>query len=1004
MIQLARKSIFPDATSFKKRLAWKSRFLLFFILLTTAGAGINPAIAQQLTVTGTVTSSTGEPLTGATVLLKGTSTAAATDINGKFTLNVPDRNGVLVASYIGFVPKEVPINGQSTLNIALGEDAKALEEVVVVGYGTQRKSDLTGSVTSVSSEEFNRGQNTTPEQLIQGKVAGVQITSNGGAPGAGSQIRIRGGSSLNANNNPLIVIDGVPLDNTGVAGTANPLSMINPNDIETFNVLKDASATAIYGSRASNGVIIITTKKGQSGKMRVNFSTLATVSEVNKTLELLSADQYREVVNQYAPAGNKALLGNANTNWQDLIYRTALSTDNNLSLSGTYKNLPYRVSLGYLDQNGILKTSNMKRSSAALTLNPTFLDDHLKVNMNVRGIFTKSNFADEGAIGAAVNMDPTQPVYANNNLGGYFEWVDANGNPISLAPRNPLSMLEQRTARGEARRSIGNLQLDYKFHFLPELRANLNVGYDISNGEGYTRLPTTLASVYARGGSNTQYEQSKTNKLLDFYLNYTKDLENIKSRVDFTAGYSYQDFLREEPSFPEYSAEGTVLTPAALNPFKTQNTLVSFFGRLNYALLDRYLFTATIRRDGSSRFSPENRWGTFPALAFAWRIIEEPFLKDVTALTDLKLRVGYGVTGQQEIGEDYPYLARYVVGDNTVGYQFGNQFYNTWRPAGFDPNIKWEETTTYNAGIDFGLWNNRITGTIDYYHKKTKDLLATIPPAAGTNLTNTLYTNVGSLENKGLEFGVNVKAITKPDFTWDFSFNATFNRNEITNLSKTQDTASVGQPVGGVAGGTGNTVQIHTVGYPTFSYYLFKQVYDENGRPMEGFYVDLNNDGVINEKDLYRYKSPAPLTSLGFSSQVAYKKLSMSFTMRANLGNYVFNNTRANAVSNNVTWAGYLLNIPSSYLETRFTGVDDRRLRSDLWVENASFLRLDNINLSYDFGRVMKERVGLRLSASAQNVFTITKYSGLDPEVASGIDNNFYPRPRMYSLGLNLEF
>jgi len=1004
MINFSRQRIFSTTGFSKNRLIRKCAFL-FFLITIIVHVGSMQAAAQQLTVTGTVTNPAGEPLPGVTVLLKGTNTGATTSLDGQFSLAVPDRNAVLQISFIGYLTQEVPVNGRNTLAITLAEDAKALEEVVVIGYGTQRKSDLTGSVTAISSEDFNRGQNTTPEQLIAGKVAGVQITSNGGAPGAGSQIRIRGGSSLNASNNPLIVIDGVPLDNTGVVGTANPLSMINPNDIETFNILKDASATAIYGSRASNGVIIITTKKGKEGdKMRVNFSSLASLSEITKTLGLLSADEYRAVVNQYAPETNKALLGNANTNWQDLIYQTAFTTDNNLSLSGTYKKLPYRLSVGYLDQNGTLKTSNMKRTSAALNLNPVFLQDHLRVNLSVRGIYTNNTFADEGAIGAAVNMDPTQPVYANNNLGGFFEWVDVNGIPITLGPRNPLSLLTQRDATGEARRSIGSLQFDYKFHFLPELRANLNIGYDISKGEGHTYLPVILASVFARGGSNTQYAQSKKNKLLDFYLNYTKDLASINSRIDVTAGYSYQDFLREEPSFPELNAEGDVLTPAAINPFKTQNTLVSFFGRINYTFRDRYLLTATLRQDGSSRFNPDNRWGTFPALALAWRIIEEPFLKNTTAITDLKLRVGYGVTGQQEIGEDYPYLARYVVGDNTVQYQFGNQYYSTFRPAGFDPNIKWEETTTYNTGLDFGFVNGRISGSLDYYFKKTKDLLATIPPAAGTNLTNTLYTNVGNLENKGLELALNFKPVAQENFTWDFGFNATFNRNKITNLSKTQDSASVGQVAGSVAGGTNNAVQIHTVGYPTFSYYLLKQVYNEDGTPMEGFYVDLNNDGVINEQDLYRYQSPAPKASLGFNSQLAYKKWSMSFTMRANLGNYVYNNTRANAVSNNVTWPGYLLNIPSSYLETRFTGNDNNRLRSDLWIENASFLRLDNLNFGYDFGRIMNEKAGLRLSASAQNVFVITKYSGLDPEVAGGIDNNFYPRPRIYTLGLNLDF
>lgn len=975
---------------------------------SVAGASAAPA-AETIRVTGVVKDETGATLPGVNVLEKGTTNGITTDVSGVFSLNVADGNSVLQFSFIGYETQEIVVGSQTTLDVAMVPDAQTLNEVVVIGYGTQKKEDMTGSVIAVSQKDFNKGQVTTPEQLISGKVAGVQIISNGGAPGAGSQIRIRGGSSLNASNDPLIVVDGVPLDNTAVSGTANALSLINPNDIETFTVLKDASATAIYGSRASNGVIIITTKKGAEGKMKVNFSSVLSVSDVTKTVDVLNGDQYREVVNKYATSDSqKALLGTANTDWQDQIYRTAVSQDNNLSFSGSVKTLPYRLSVGYLNQDGIIKTSNMKRTTASLNLNPSLFDDHLKINLNIKGVLSKSRFADEAAIGAAVNMDPTQPVHVENQaFGGYFEFTDAAGNPIVLAPRNPLSLLEQRDATGESKRSIGNVQFDYSFHFLPELHANLNLGYDVSRSEGHTNLPATSASVYTTGGSHTQYAQNKRNSLLDFYLNYAHEFENIESRVDVTGGYSYQDFYRFEPSYAELTGSGSVLEPAAPNPLKTQNTLVSFFGRFNYTFKERYLLTATVRRDGSSRFSKDNRWGTFPSLAFAWRINRESFLSDVAFLTDLKLRLGYGVTGQQDIvGRDYPYLARYTTGQSTAMYEFGNQYYTTLRAEGYDPNIKWESTTTYNAGIDFGFFDDRVTGSVDYYTKKTDDLLSIIPPAAGTNLTNQILTNVGSIENTGIEAALNLKVVEREDFSFSFGVNATFNRNKITSLSKTSEKNSVGILTGGIAGGTGNTIQVHTVDYPAYSFYVYKQVYDEQGHPIEGAYVDRTGDGNISADDLYRYKSPNPKVYLGFTPKFTYKNWTLNMVMRASIGNYVYNNTASGAVYQNVNWSGYLLNIPSSVLKTNFVGASNVSylLRSDYWVENASFVRMDNISLAYRFKRFMNEKVGLSLSANAQNVFVITDYSGLDPEVVGGIDNKFYPRPRIYSLGINLDF
>jgi TonB-linked SusC/RagA family outer membrane protein len=987
----------------------QKRVLLLIGLLVL---GCLPVLAQQTGISGKIKDEAGMPLPGVNVVLKGTTNGTVSDANGSYTINVPAASlgsGVLVFSFIGYTAQEIAIENRTTIDISLTTSLQTLNEVIVVGYGTQAKKDLTGSVVAISEKDFNKGQVVTPEQLIMGKVPGVQITSNGGAPGAGSRIRIRGGSSLNASNDPLIVIDGVPLDNDKLAGSPNPLSLINPNDIETFNVLKDASATAIYGSRASNGVIIITTKKGSAGdRLKVSFSSLASLATVAKTADVLSGDEFREVVNQYGTEENKLKLGTANTNWQNRIYREAFNHDSNLSLSGSVKSLPYRLSIGYLDQQGILITSSLKRTSASLNLNPTFLDDHLKVNVNIKGLMTKSRFADEAAIGTAVTFDPTQYVRTENAYGGYYEWLQDDGNPIALAPKNPVSTLEQRDATSTVKRSIGNLQLDYKLHFLPELRANLNLGYDIAEGDGATILPPTMASVFVQGGSNLQYAQTKKNSVLDFYLNYVKDLPDLHSKIDATAGYSYQNFISEDPSYPTLNFEGdTLLSP---NPIRLQNVLVSFFGRLNYNFKDRYMLTATVRRDGSSRFSPDNRWGTFPSLAFAWRIIEEPFMKDVHVLSDLKLRAGYGITGQQDIGSTsqgyYPYLARYIRSNNEASYQLGNQFYETLRAQGYDFDIKWEETKTINVGVDYELLEGKISGSVDYYVKKTKDLLAEIPVPAGSNLTNRLFTNVGEIENRGFEAAVNVKAVNTGKFSWDVGVNATVNKNEVTSLSKTEEDGTAGVPAGDdIGGGVGNKIQIHTVGHPAFSYYVYKQVYDEDGKPIEGLYADLNEDGVITAEDKYRYHNPAPTVFLGFNTQLTYNRFSLTMALRASFDNYVYNNSKANAYYSNVSQSGYLINIPSSVKETNFVGPDDQnRQYSDHFVENASFLRMDNINLSYDFGKLVKDKLNMRLTAGCQNVFVITKYDGLDPEIAGGLTNTFYPRPRVYSLGVTLDF
>lgn len=625
----------------------------------------------------------------------------------------------------------------------------------------------------------------------------------------------------------------------------------------------------------------------------------------------------------------------------------------------------------------------------------------------MKGTINKSRFADQGAIGSAIFFDPTQPVYGDKDtygkFGGYFEWLDATGNPNTQAPKNPVSTLEQRQNNADVKRSIGNIQLDYKFHFLPDLRANVNAGYDVSKTEGTNIAPATLATVYTVQGTSTKYSQERTSKLFESYLNYVKDVTSIKSHIDVTGGYSYQDWIRSAPAYPTINGNGT--QTAAGNPFKTQNTLVSFFGRLNYAYNDKYLLTGTVRRDGSSRFGPDNKWGTFPSAALSWRISKESFLHNAKVLSDLKLRAGYGVTGQQDVGDDYPYLARYTPSDSAARYLLGTVYNFTLRPSAYDANIKWEETETWNFGVDYAFWNGRISGSIDYYSKKTKDLLAIVAVPAGSNFSNRILTNVGNMENKGLEFVINATPVRINNFSWDANFNITWNKSKITNLSKVKDPTSPGTEVGGIGGGVGNTIQIHTIGYNPFAFYVYKQVYDRTtGKPIEGLYEDLNRDGVINQNDKYRYKSPEPRVFLGFSSQFTYKQWSASFTMRAQLDNYMYNNFNSNnGTYTNFKYPNYLGNVSTIVLETGFEGTDSYRYWSDYFIENASFLKMDNINIGYNFGNIGKS-IGLRLSAIVQNVFVITNYNGLDPEIAGGIDNNFYPRPRIYSLGASLNF
>ena len=970
--------------------------------------------AQDRVISGRVTDpKDGSGIVGVNITPKGSSGGTQTGADGSYKITVGPAVKILVFSSAGFTTQEVDISGKSTVDVSLAINNTSLGEVVVIGYGTTRKKDLTGSVATVTSKDFQKGNITTPEQLIAGKVAGVSIISNGGQPGQGSTIRIRGGSSLNASNDPLFVIDGVPLDNSGIAGGNNPLSFINANDIESFTVLKDASAAAIYGTRAANGVIIITTKKGKSGGLKVSFSTNNSISSVTKKVAVLNGDQVRSVVNGSGLSAKIAQLGTANTDWQDQIYQTAFATDNNISLSGGVKNLPYRVSLGYLNQEGVLKTDHLEKFSGAIVLNPVLFNNHLKIDLNVKAAQQKYRFANQGAIGSAISFDPTKPVYSDSKrFGGYWEWLDPNpgptyGTPWNRAGRNPMALLNDREDNSDAQRSIGNLQLDYKFHFFPDLHANLNLGYDVSKGTGTIFVSDSSSLEYSTGGENNHYKQTKSNTLLEFYLNYVKDIKSISSRLDVLAGYSYNNYVSTNYNYASYNARGVKFpnTDPAFPFDKPEHTLISFFGRANFTYHDRYLLTATLRRDGSSRFAPKNRWGTFPSVAFAWKVKDEMFLKNNSVVSDLKLRLGYGVTGQQDGIGNYDYLSYYALSGNGAQYYFGNTFYKMFRPGGFYANRKWEETTTYNVAVDYGFLNGRISGSVDFYVKKTSDLLNSIPQPAGTNFSAYILANVGSMENKGVEFTINGTIVRNRLLTWDASFNATYNKNTITNLTVVPDDPNyIGFPSTNISGTQGFAF-INAVGTSKNTFYLYHQIYDKSGRPIEGLFEDVNRDGIINESDKYKGKRAGPNMFYGFSTNVTYGKWNAGFVMRAAFNNYVYNNVYSNNGRLNQILNTYTIgNASVNYLDTEFAGNTEQQLLSDYYIQNGSFLKMDNLNVGYNFGRVFNNKTTLRAGVTVQNVFVYTKYKGLDPELSGGVDNNFYPRPRIISLSANLDF
>lgn len=1006
----------------KKSLRLKALLTLLVGLFLSIGA-----FAQQIAVKGHVKDTTGEPVIGANVLVKGTTNGTITDFDGNFMLNVP-KDAILSVSFVGY--KSAEVKAASTVMVTLEDDSQVLDAVVVIGYGSVKKNDMTGSVTAIKPDKLNKGLITNAQDMMTGKIAGVSVISKGGAPGEGATIRIRGGSSLTAENDPLIVIDGLAMDNKGVKGLANPLSMVNPNDIESFTVLKDASATAIYGSRASNGVIIITTKKGQAGaRPTISYDGNVSVSTVKSTVDVMDGDQFRSFIKDIWGEDSEAYskLGNANTDWQKEIFRPAVSTDHNLTISGGLKNMPYRVSFGYTNQNGIVKTSKFERYTASVSLAPSFFEDHLKVNANLKGMIAKNRYADGSAVGSAVSFDPTQSVrsddpYHQYYFDGYFQWnTDASSlnddtwkrTFNSNAPGNPVALLEEKDDRAISKSLIGNLELDYKFHFLPDLHAHVNGGMDLSTGKQYTDV-SPYSSTNNYYGSYGWEQKDKYNLSLNAYLQYSKDFTD-KHRFDVMAGYEWQHF--HDTSDQEYWG----LYPLSNNVVEnrgqrynntssgsaTESYLVSFFGRVNYTLLDRYLFTATVRQDGSSRFHKNNRWGLFPSFALGWKLKEEAFLKDVDVLSDLKLRLGYGITGQQNINSgDYPYLAVYETNKDGAYYPILGEG-TTYRPNAYNPDLKWEKTTTYNVGLDFGFLNNRINGAVDYYYRKTTDLLNSVFVSAGTNFKNKVLSNVGSLENSGIEFSINSKPVVTTDWTWDLGFNITYNKNEITKLT-TGDSENYYVAAGdNIGGGRDMKAMAHAVGHPASSFYVYQQVYDENGKPIKNEFVDRNGDGTINGDDRYFYKKPTADVLMGLTSRLSYKSWDFSFSLRASLNNYVYNSVEAGGSDCNPTSVysfGALNNRPLMGVANNIQNLKDNTLLSDYFVQNASFMKCDNITLGYSFKKLFGAPIGGRVYAAVQNVFTITKYKGLDPEVEKGLDNNIYPRPLTTLIGLSLNF
>ena len=991
------------------------------------------SFAQTNAVKGHVKDASGEPIMGATITVNGKA-VGITDMDGNFSVDAaPGAN--LTFTYLGMTPKT--IKATSNMMITLVDDQKSLNEVVVIGYGRAKKNDLTGSVTAIKPDEMSKGITSSASDMLVGKIAGVDVQTGGGQPGTGAQIRIRGGASLNASNDPLYVIDGLAIDNNTNKGMSNVLAMINPNDIESFTVLKDASATAIYGSRASNGVIIITTKKGRSGqKPSVTYNGDVTLSTVQKKYKVMNASEYKQALTNLGI--DTSGLGTADTDWQDEIFRTAISTNHNVSIQGGLKNMPYRVSLGFEDNNGIVKTTWMKRFNTSINVAPTFLDKHLNVNFTAKYMFEKDRYAKVGdAIGGALTMDPTQPVRVDDAaydcVGGYFQYLQAKDDKVtdpswtSIAkaqmPQNPVAVLDNYKCIAKSNDISGNLEVDYKIHGFEDLHLHAAIGAQYTDGKQDENISKYSYSnnYFGYYGYDHAYKYSIEGKAFAEYAHKfgVHDIDIMAGaeqshyhRTGYNYGTGTDEYLKANNPLYE-TTEGKwnyEHDPVSKDDemWRTHNSLVSYFGRLNYNLLDRYLFTATFRADGSSRFRKGKKWGYFPAAAFAWKINNEPFLKDAKWLDELKLRLGWGKTGQQNGIDDFYYSTLYRVSNGYAQYPFGDNYYQTLRPTASNPDLTWEKTTTYNAGLDFTALNGRFGVNVDGYYRKTTDLLASVAIAGGTNFGDQLLKNIGSLENYGIELAFNVKPIVTKNFIWDVTYNVGWNHNEITELEAgLQDWVWTGDKV---SRGNNTKIQVNKVGQPINSYYVYQQVYDENGKPIEGAYVDRNGNGTIDDDDRYCYKSPAPDVIMGLTTKFIYKNWDFSAAFHASIGNYVYYDfLNSKAVLNEINASGAFRNTTTEAVNLGFTGTATNPTNtSDYFVRNASYLKCSNMTLGYSFPALIKvgaEKIcSGRIFFTVQNPFIITKYKGIDPEVSSGIDSNPYPRPISFQLGLNLNF
>ncbi|MBP2833603.1 SusC/RagA family TonB-linked outer membrane protein [Aquimarina sp. U1-2] len=957
------------------------------------------SLFAQSTVTGTVSDAGGgQPIPGVNIIVRGSTKGATTDFNGQYTLDNVNKGEILVYSYVGFMAQEVVFDGQPSIDITLQEDAAELEQVVVIGYGNTRKKDLTGSVALVTAEDFNTGNNVTAENLFTGRVAGVNINTNGG-PAGNSQIRIRGGASLNASNDALIVIDGLPINDPSDEdnGSRSILSSINPNDIESFSILKDASAAAIYGNRGANGVIIITTKKGRKN-LSISLDSQTSITTANRTVDVFSGDEYRALIAERFP-DRVGSLGTANTDWQDEIYRDAFSSIHNLSLSGSLLDvLPTRLSVGRADQEGLRKTSKFERTTTSLSLNPRLFDNHLKIDVNANLNFEKNRFA-EGVEKDAITFDPTQPVFdASSPYGGFFEYVNSDGFALPNVQRNPVAKLLQTRNIANVRRYFGNVKFDYQMHFLPELRAVVNLGLDTSETQRFEERSTESANTFRSefgefNGFKSDTDFTSENKLLDAYLVYTKKFGELD--LETTAGYSYQKFEVEEFK-TEDQRDPNRLPERNIEP---DVVLLAYFARANLKLSDKYFLTGSIRRDGTSRFSPDNRWGYFPSASFGWQISEEDFLQNSTTVSNLRLRLGYGITGQQDISQAYAYIERYRGSNPNTQYILNGEVVNIVQAQFRNEDIEWEKITEYNIGLDYGFWNDRISGSIDVFRKESDDLLSEAPVPDAVNFSNQGFQNIGKFVTQGAEFSINTDIIRSSNVNWSVSYNATFIDQEIEELAFGQDII-----VGGIDGGTGNNVQIQRQGEVPFSFFTFAQVYDSNGRPIEGAYADLDGNGVVDNNDRYIAGKPAPDFLMGLQSNLNFYNFDFSFNLRASIGNDVYNNVAsANAQEGNL-FRNVFNNAPTTLLNTDFVSTPDVIL-SDIYVEDGSFVRMENITLGYTMRDIMKGVSSLRVWTGVQNAFLITDYSGLDPEIQNdGRDQSIFPRGRTFLFGINYKY